>query len=101
MVKEVIFQECGKGSVRRWESRQDRGNRATMCYCDLMPAKRSIRAPKSPSLTLGLAGFTKISAVEGVRLTTESQQMFAEFDRQGLDAEQRRRAIAEKHAEKA
>jgi hypothetical protein len=56
-------------------------------------------APKT--LTLGLKGFAKISAIEGVRLSSDSRRMFEEFDRKGLTAEQRRKVIAEKHAKKA
>lgn len=61
------------------------------------------RSPRAPQirLTLGLAGFAKISAVEGVHLTADSRRMFEEFDRRGLSAEQRRQAIAAKHAKKA
>jgi len=64
----------------------------------------STRRPQKTSgktLTLGLAGFTKISAIEGVRLSSDSRRMFEEFDRKGLSAEQRRKAIAAKHAKKA
>lgn len=53
------------------------------------------------TLTLGLTGFAKISAIEGVHLSSDSRRMFAEFDRKGLDPEQRRKAIAAKHARKA
>jgi hypothetical protein len=53
------------------------------------------------TLTLGLAGFAKISAIEGVSLSSDSRRMFAEFDRNGLNPEQRRKAIAAKHAKKA
>jgi len=65
---------------------------------------KSLQRPQSKAakpLILGLAGFIKISAIEGVRLSSESRRMFEEFDRKGLTAEQRRRAIAEKHAKKA
>lgn len=60
-------------------------------------------APKTAKtgLVLGLSGFVKISAVEGVKLTAASRQMFAQFDRQGLTAQQRRKVIADKHAKKA
>ena len=64
----------------------------------------SPRRPKNyqvKTLTLGLAGFAKISAIEGVRLSSESRRMFEEFDRKGMNAEQRRKAIAAKHAKKA
>jgi hypothetical protein len=65
--------------------------------------KSSPRPAKSAgkTLTLGLAGFAKISAIEGVRLSSDSRRMFTEFDRKGLDPEQRRKAIAAKHAKKA
>ena len=48
-------------------------------------------------LTLGLEGFARISAVEGIALTQESQRMFAAFERDGLSNEQRRAAITSKH----
>jgi hypothetical protein len=61
--------------------------------------------PKSPAkvrgMTLGLAGFAKISAVEGITLRTSTRKMFADFDRRGLSPAERRRAIFEKHAKKA
>jgi hypothetical protein len=56
---------------------------------------------KAKGLTLGLAGFAKISAVEGIRLRASSKKMFADFDRRGLSPAERRRAIFEKHAKKA
>jgi hypothetical protein len=37
--------------------------------------------------------FARISEVEGVRLSDEARKMFAEFDRQGLSAEERRQRI--------
>lgn len=52
-------------------------------------------------ITLGLDGFAKISAVEGISLKTSSKRMFAEFEKRGMSAEQRRRAITEKHTKKA
>jgi hypothetical protein len=55
----------------------------------------------SKGLTLGLLGFAKISAVEGIRLSPASERMFAEFEKRGLSAEERRRAIVEKHKPKA
>jgi hypothetical protein len=50
---------------------------------------------------LGLVGFSRISAVEGVRLDADSKRMFADFERRGLTDAERRRAIYEKHAKKA
>ncbi len=52
-------------------------------------------------LTLGLEGFARISAVEGITLTQESHRMFAAFERDGLSSEQRRAAITSKHRRKA
>ncbi len=42
---------------------------------------------------LGRQRFERISAVEGVRLTDEMKRAFAGFDRRGLSASERRRAI--------
>jgi hypothetical protein len=56
---------------------------------------------KTKTLTLGLVGFAKISAVEGIRLRPSTKRMFADFDRRKLTPEQRRREIFEKHAKKA
>jgi hypothetical protein len=63
--------------------------------------KRTKRISKAKGQTLGLAGFAKISAVEGIRLRASSKKMFADFDRKGLSPAERRRAIFEKHAKKA
>lgn len=52
-------------------------------------------------LVLGLSGFAKISAVEGVKLKASSGRMFAKFEKEGLSPQQRRKAIADKHAKKA
>jgi len=49
------------------------------------------------SLTLGRDRFGKISAVEGIVLTRDMKKRAAEFDRQGLSAEQRRRSIVNAH----
>lgn len=62
--------------------------------------KRTRRIKKTDRMTLGLAGFAKISAVEGIKFRPSSKQMFADFDRRGLTPAQRRRAIFEKHAKR-
>lgn len=49
------------------------------------------------SFTLGLDSFEKISAVEGIGLSPALKRDFREFDRKGLSAEQRRRAIRAKY----
>jgi hypothetical protein len=64
-------------------------------------AKRDNPIARRRSLTLGLVGFSRISAVEGVRLDADSKRMFADFERRGLTDVERRRLIYEKHAKKA
>ena len=59
------------------------------------------RPPKTETLTLGLVGFAKICAVEGIVLRSSTKEMFADFDRRGLSPAERRREIFEKHAKKA
>jgi hypothetical protein len=51
-------------------------------------------------VTLGRQGFAKISAVEGIHLSTEMKQDFLEFDRKGLSPDDRRRAITKKYGKK-
>ncbi|WP_134188148.1 MULTISPECIES: hypothetical protein [unclassified Methylosinus] len=63
--------------------------------------KRDNPIARRRSLTLGLVGFSRISAVEGVRLDADSKRMFANFERRGLTDAERRCAIYEKHAKKA
>ena len=65
-----------------------------------MKTKRAAPRSRTKGLTLGLEGFAWISAVEGIRLSPESLEMFAEFDRKGLSNEERRRFIIEKHKAK-
>jgi hypothetical protein len=64
-------------------------------------AAKPKRAAKAKGLTLGLLGFAKISAVEGITMRHSTRKMFADFDRRGLSPAERRRAIYEKHAKKA
>lgn len=47
---------------------------------------------------VGRAKFAKISAVEGVKLTPSMNKRAIEFDRAGLSAEERRKAIIRAHA---
>jgi hypothetical protein len=70
----------------------------------IVKAKKSTKAKgpaKAKTLTLGLVGFAKISAVEGVMLRASTKTMFADFDRRGLSPAERRREIFEKHAKKS
>lgn len=67
-------------------------------------AKPALPAKKSPGKTgfvLGRSRFEKISAVEGIRTSAASREMFADFDRRGLSDEERRAAISRKHLKKA
>ena len=50
---------------------------------------------------MGLEGFAWISAVEGIKLSQESLEMFADFERRGLSGEEQDRAILAKHKKKA
>jgi hypothetical protein len=62
--------------------------------------KSSSKRLKSESrgFTLRRAQFAKISAVEGVKLSEQMLREFEEFDRHGLSAEERRRAIISGYA---
>jgi hypothetical protein len=53
--------------------------------------------PPSRGFTIGRAAFDRTSAVEGLRRDAASEDMFADFDRRGLSAEERRRAIQARH----
>jgi cell filamentation protein len=52
-------------------------------------------------IVLGREGFARISAVEGVGRTTEMREVLDQFDRAGLSAAARRRAIHERFAPSA
>jgi hypothetical protein len=56
-----------------------------------MQKKRSSRKAAGP--VIGRRQFGKISAVEGIRLSSAMKRAFAEFDRAGLSAERRRASI--------
>jgi hypothetical protein len=49
---------------------------------------------------IGRDSFSKISAVEGIRTSPRVEKDFKEFDRQGLSAAERRRALASKYGNK-
>ena len=53
----------------------------------------SAKSRKGRPVIIGRAAFAKIGAVEGIHLSEEAQRMFAEFDRQKLSPEERRRTI--------
>ena len=54
--------------------------------------------PRAQGFTLGRDRFARISAVEGIALTPDMRALFERFDREGLSADERRRAILERFA---
>ncbi len=58
-----------------------------------MPRARSRPSPPSRGFVLGRERFARISAVEGIALTDEMRATLERFDREGLSADERRRAI--------
>lgn len=79
------------------------GRRLRPCYHPDMTqrASKSSVASIGRNIVLGRSAFRKISAVEGIELSKKAEALFAEFDRDGLSAEERRRILLEKHAKKA
>ena len=59
-------------------------------------AKATKSAGRSGAYVLGRGKFAKISAVEGIRLSRRTDDAFKEFDRRGLSADERRRALAKR-----
>jgi hypothetical protein len=60
--------------------------------------QRKAARPKAKArLTIGLAGFEKVSAIEGLHLTPDMKRTFRAFDRQGASAAQRRAAIIKRY----
>jgi hypothetical protein len=62
-----------------------------------MRAPRRTSRAKTKSLTLGRRVFDKISAVEGLRLTTDMKDTFRVLDQSGASAAVRRRTIVKKY----
>ncbi|MDQ2083542.1 hypothetical protein RA307_25435 [Xanthobacteraceae bacterium Astr-EGSB] len=60
--------------------------------------KTTVKANVEGGFMVGRARFAKISAVEGVKLTPSMNKRAVEFDRAGLSAEERRKAIIRAHA---
>jgi hypothetical protein len=53
---------------------------------------------RSAGFVLGRDRFAQISAVEGIALTGDMRATLDQFDREGLSAEERRRAILRRFA---
>jgi hypothetical protein len=62
-----------------------------------MSSKKKTRSTVADGFVVGRARFEKISAVEGVKVTTGMKKREAEFDKKGLTPEQRRRSIIDAH----
>lgn len=58
------------------------------------------RDERSGRFTVGSEGMSKLNAIEGIKQSHDSRKMFADFERNGVSAEERRRAIVEKHTKK-
>ncbi len=69
-------------------------------YLADMPRARSRPSPPSRGFVLGRERFARISAVEGNALTDEMRATLERFDREGLSADERRRAILARLATK-
>lgn len=52
---------------------------------------------KTRPIKIGLAGFEKISAIEGLRVTRDMKGTFRSLDERGATAAERRRVIAKKY----
>ena len=50
-----------------------------------------------PRLTIGLAGFAKVSAIEGLHLTRDMKRTFSTLERQGVSAAQKRAVIIKRY----
>jgi hypothetical protein len=59
-----------------------------------------LRDSRSDKFVIGRQGMEKLNAIEGIRLSQSSRQMFADFERSGANTEERRRVIVAKHAKK-
>ncbi len=68
-----------------------------MCRSPPTPTRRT-SSSRPGGFTLGREHFARISAVEGIALTPEMRATFDGFDRDGLSAEERRRAITSRFA---
>jgi hypothetical protein len=70
----------------------------------IAPMVKSTKSPKrrtTSTVTIGRRGFAKISAIEGIKLSSEAEEDFREFDRLGLSPAARRRALLRKYGRKS
>jgi hypothetical protein len=59
--------------------------------------KQTFEKNGKSSFVLGRASFEKISAVDGIRLTTAAKKRAADAQAKGLSAEEYRRAVVRAH----
>jgi hypothetical protein len=62
-----------------------------------MSKKPSSHSKPTKRYVLGRERFSKISEVEGIHLSSSMKHEFAEFDRKGLSAGERRRHIVDRY----
>jgi hypothetical protein len=75
-----------KTAAAAWRGRRRRARFVGM-------KKQTSRSKTDRREIIGRERFERISAVEGIRLSGEMKRAFAEFERRGLSAEERRRVI--------
>lgn len=66
-----------------------------MWYC--LGMKNGTNGSRRPGHTIGRKSFAKICAVEGIRITAAMEADFRDFERRGLSADERRKALASKY----
>nr|WP_256570616.1 helix-turn-helix transcriptional regulator [Bradyrhizobium sp. CCGUVB1N3] len=62
--------------------------------------RKMVAAMAGAGFVVGRENFEKICAVEGIKLTAEMKERFAEFDRKGLSPAERRREIIKAYGKK-
>lgn len=65
-----------------------------------MATKTKSPARASGAHIVGRRSFAKISAIEGIALSRETEEDFREFERKGLSAAERRKALLRKYGRK-
>ena len=98
-------QSCGPFAIGAFSAKREWGQTAAVargrgatgsetCYIPGMskPKQPAIKVKKK-GFVIGRASFGKISAVEGIRLTTSQKKRASEAERKGLSAEEYRQVI--------
>ena len=84
-------------SATLWQVTRLAVSSALFCYNENMST--TIKTPKRPAkgFTLGRGSFAKISAVEGIKLSSTMKAEFRSFDKQELSPDERRKALTRKY----